>query len=722
MTKYVVRGGLEVAGELADLVESEILPGLNMTAGHIWSGLEGLIRDFSPRNAALLRVREELQKSLDTWHADHRDNWNGEEYKNFLYDLGYLTEEGADFQISPGNSDPEVSVLAGPQLVVPVDNARYALNAANARWGSLFDALYGTDVIPHQETETTGYDRHRGGLVIERANRFLDSHLPLAGASHGDVVAYHIEDIAGQSVFRASLQNGREAGLADKTLFIGHHYEGEALHILFRHHGLHVEIVVDRKHPVGADNLSGVRDVMLESALTAIMDCEDSVAAVDAADKVKVYRNWCGLMKGDLTIDFMKEGRKTVRRLNPDRRYRDIQGQDFELPGRSLMLVRNVGHLMTTDAVRAADGSDIPEGILDALITSLAALHDLNGTGQYRNSRTGSIYIVKPKMHGPDEAAFANDLFDRVEDILGLLRHSIKIGVMDEERRTTVNLKECIRAVKDRIFFINTGFLDRTGDEIHTDMEAGPVSRKNAMKDEVWIDAYERWNVDVGLAAGMSGKAQIGKGMWAMPGEMRQMLAVKGAQLVAGASCAWVPSPTAATLHAMHYHEYDVPALQEGLRLRPRASLDDLLTLPLLAGGSLGAEDIKNELDNNAQGLLGYVVRWINQGIGCSKVPDINDVGLMEDRATLRISSQHMANWLHHDICTEEQVRETLRRMAMVVDGQNAGDPHYQPMAPDYDGAAFLAACDLVFKGRAQPCGYTEPILHAWRRAVKAAQ
>ncbi len=717
MTKYASRGTLQVATAFADFVENEMLPGLNIAADDLWQGLAALVRDFTPRNMVLLDIRENLQTSLDIWQAEHAGNWDKAAYKNFLKEIGYLVPEGPAIQIDTKGSDPEVSTLAGPQLVVPVDNARYAINAANARWGSLFDAFYGTDVIPQKGAVKAGYDAARGAKVIARANDFLDAHFPLKNGSHGHVISY---DLAGTDGLTMKLKNGQVTILENKTLFAGHQRRGDSLGLLFCHHGLHVEIVIDRNHPVGAGNPSGVCDVILESALTAIMDCEDSVAAVDAEDKVNVYRNWLELMKGDLTINFTKENKQVKRRLNPDRIYTDKTGKEFSLSGRSLMLVRNVGHLMTTDTVLDGGGAEIPEGILDALITSLAALHDLKGKGSYGNSKAGSIYIVKPKMHGPDEAAFANDIFNRVEDILKLPRHTIKIGVMDEERRTTLNLKETIRAVKDRIFFINTGFLDRTGDEIHTDMEAGPMVRKNAMKNEIWIEAYERWNVDTGLAAGMHGKAQIGKGMWAMPSEMRQMLDTKGAQILAGASCAWVPSPTAATLHAIHYHENDVLKIQEELISRAPASLDDLLRIPLLDDLPVPPEDIKSELDNNAQGLLGYVVRWIDQGVGCSKVPDINDVGLMEDRATLRISSQHMANWLHHGICTKEDIMKTLKHMAALVDAQNADDPNYRPMAPDFNGVAFRAACDLILKGREQPNGYTEPILHARRREAKA--
>jgi len=715
MTSYVARETLQVATELADFVETEILPGLGLPADQIWRGLEGLVRDFSPRNMVLLDIRDNLQTSLDIWQAEHAGAWDQGAYKDFLYQTGYLVPEGPAFQIGTINVDPEVSTLAGPQLVVPLDNARYALNAANARWGSLFDAFYGTDVIEPPENAASGNGAARRVKVMARANDFLDAHFPLGAGSHHQVSRYYVEEVEGRFALHAILKNDQKTTLQDNALFKGSRISGNVLHLLLRHHGLYVEIVIDRADPVGAANPSGVSDLLLESALSTIMDCEDSVAAVDAADKVAVYGNWLGLMKGDLSVNFTKGGKLIRRSLNPDRLYTDIMGDELTLSGRSLMLVRNVGHLMSTDAALDAAGNEIPEGILDALITSLAALYDLK-----KNINRKSIYIVKPKMHGPDEAAFANDIFNRVEDILKLPRYTIKIGVMDEERRTTLNLKECIRAVKDRIFFINTGFLDRTGDEIHTDMAAGPMTRKNAMKNEIWIEAYERWNVDIGLAAGMAGRAQIGKGMWAMPAEMRQMLDNKGAQLLAGASCAWVPSPTAATLHALHYHEIDTAKIRAELTRRRRASVEGLLTLPLLGQQPLAADDIRQELENNIQGLLGYVVRWIDQGIGCSIVPDINDVGLMEDRATLRISSQHVANWLHHGICTAQEVREVLMHMAAVVDAQNRADVNYQPMAPEFNGVAFMTACDLIFNGRAQPNGYTEPILHTRRREAKA--
>ncbi|PHZ85273.1 malate synthase G [Paremcibacter congregatus] len=716
MTSYERRGALQIAQELCCLVEQDILPSLSVSADVVWQGLADLVERCGPINKTLLARREDLQLRLDSWHKDHRGAFDPDVYMRFLCDIGYLVPEGADFSIATTNLDAEVSILAGPQLVVPVDNARYALNAANARWGSLFDALYGSDVIAGK-VASGGYDSDRGAQVIAWATDFLDQYIPLAEASHGDVLEYIVDETAEPAALTVALKGGTSDRLRYPEGFRARCQDGGRLTLLFCHHGLHLELVIDRSHPVGAENLSGVCDVILESALTAIMDCEDSVAAVDAEDKVRVYQNWLGLMKGDLTADVQKGGKTIERRLNRDRLYQGVCGEDLRLPGRSLMLVRNVGHLMTTDAVLDEKGNEIPEGILDALITSLCALHDRGA-----NSRTGSIYIVKPKMHGPEEAAFTNDLFDQVEDILNLPRHTIKVGVMDEERHTTVNLKECIRAVKDRIFFINTGFLDRTGDEIHSVMEAGPMVRKNAMKGEAWIDAYERWNVDIGLSVGMQGRAQIGKGMWAMPDEMAQMMASKGDHLLAGASCAWVPSPTAATLHATHYHTHDVAALQKQLIRRPRAALQDLLTLPIMSETTVSDAEIAEELANNCQGILGYVVRWIDQGVGCSKVPDIDHRGLMEDRATLRISSQHIANWLHHDICTGPQVEKTLRRMALVVDQQNKTDPLYQPMGPDFTGVAFQAARDLIFKGRDQPNGYTEPLLHARRREAKAQQ
>ena len=717
----VIYGGLHVSKELDNFLREEMAPGINIQPSLFWKSLESILDTFGPKNIELLAKRESLQQQIDNWHIQRKDqDHNAAEYKSFLKEIGYLLEEGDDFSIETSDVDAEIKTIAGPQLVVPVMNARFALNAANARWGSLYDALYGTNVISEEDgaERAGGYNPARGSKVIAFAKNFLNETVPLESGVYEDAISFMI---LGESL-QVELSDGTRTELKDANQYIG--FSGDNNNpsgILLKNNNLHLEIQIDKDHNIGMDDLAGIKDVLVESAITTIQDCEDSVAAVDAADKVIVYRNWLGLMKGDLKETFMKGDSEMTRSLNPDRTFTSKDNKELTLPGRSLMLVRNVGHLMTNSAVLDKNGNEIPEGILDAIFTICISKHDLEKTGNYSNSRKGSIYIVKPKMHGPKEVKFTCDLFAAVEKELSIKPLSVKVGIMDEERRTTVNLKECIRIAKNRVIFINTGFLDRTGDEIHTSMEAGPMVPKAEMKQQPWISAYEDWNVDTGLQTGFKGKAQIGKGMWAMPDEMLEMYNTKAMHPKAGANCAWVPSPTAASLHVIHYHQTLVASEQESIALRSKASLDDILTIPVMTDPeSLSTEDIQKELDNNAQGILGYVVRWIDSGVGCSKVPDINNVGLMEDRATCRISSQHIANWLHHDLCSKEQVIKTMKKMAIIVDKQNAGDLDYHNMSPDYNSVAFVAACSLALEGRNQPSGYTEPILHSKRLEFKS--
>ena len=712
---------LTISNHLRNFLENEVLDGLDISKEHFWSSFEKIVNEFSPRNRALLQKREDIQSQIDSWHIDHKDEeFNPEKYKTFLLDIGYIAPRSPNFSISTDNVDPEIKTIAGPQLVVPVMNARFALNAANARWGSLYDALYGTDVISEDDgaEKVGGYNPIRGDKVIDFAKNFLDETVPLEQGSFKDVLGFEFVD----GNIQVLLPDLGKVSLKNPSQYIGYKDNGnDSYDLLFKNNNLHFEIQIDPNHPIGQTDKAGIKDILMESAITTIQDCEDSVAAVDGEDKTAVYRNWLGLMKGDLKESFDKNGSLITRELNSDRTYITAEGNDLVLPGRSLMLVRNVGHLMTNPGVLDSQGNEVPEGIIDAMFTICIAMHDLNKNGLYQNSKTGSIYIVKPKMHGPEEVQFTCDLFSAVEAALGLPQLTAKVGIMDEERRTTVNLKECIEVAKDRVIFINTGFLDRTGDEIHTSMEAGPMITKADMKLHQWIAQYENWNVDIGLETGFKGRAQIGKGMWPMPDEMLGMYNTKTMHPKAGANCAWVPSPTAATLHAIHYHQILVSEEQERIMNRDKASLDAILDIPVHKSPSeISSEEIQAELENNCQGILGYVVRWVDQGVGCSKVPDINNVGLMEDRATCRISSQHIANWLHHNLVSEDQVREAMKKMALVVDEQNNSDPLYKSMAPSYDGLAFEAACNLAIQGRTQPSGYTEPILHETRLKFKS--
>ncbi len=714
------KSSLKVSEQLKNFLDNEVLEGLDISSEHFWSSFEEIVDEFAPRNKALLEKREDIQSQIDSWHIERRGKeHNHSEYKSFLEVIGYLAPRSDNFSISTTNVDPEIKTIAGPQLVVPVMNARFALNAANARWGSLYDALYGTDVISDDggAKREGGYNSIRGDKVIAFAKKFLDETIPLEEASFNNIIDFEFID----GNLSATLSDKSKVGLKDKNQYIGYKDNGDGAYgLLFKNNNLHFEVQIDRTHSIGETDPAGIKDVLMESAITTIQDCEDSVAAVDAEDKTIVYRNWLGLMKGDLKESFNKNGAQMTRQLNADRCYKSKDGLDITLPGRSLMLVRNVGHLMTNPGILDSEGNEVPEGIIDAMFTICIAKHDLEKTGPYRNSKTGSIYIVKPKMHGPEEVQFTCDLFAAVEKVLNIEPLSAKIGIMDEERRTTVNLKECIEVAKERVIFINTGFLDRTGDEIHTSMEAGPMISKADMKLHQWIASYEDWNVDIGLETGFKGKAQIGKGMWPMPDEMLAMYNVKKMHPKAGANCAWVPSPTGASLHAIHYHQILVSDVQDRIVTREKASLDAILDIPVHKNPKdITADEIQKELDNNSQGILGYVVRWVDQGVGCSKVPDINNVGLMEDRATCRISSQHIANWLHHGLCSKDQVIESMKKMALVVDGQNNSDSSYVNMAPSYDGLAFKAACDLATAGRIQPSGYTEPILHQTRIKYK---